>query len=134
MIHNPTIAMLSVLQSAFWLLSGCIVFSTLWGIGLIAGTEDPTALSVMGLIGSIVGILLVILSIPGIIAGYGLLKYKQWARYLVLILAVFDVFNVPLGTAFAIYTFWALVQEETVALFEAAETDQKFSEVDVDAV
>jgi len=132
--HITIIGIIRIGLSAFWLLSGCVVFSTLWGIGLIAGTEDPTALSVLGLVGSIVGILLVILSIPGIIGGYGLLKYKQWARYLVLILAVFDLFMVPLGTIFAIYTFWALVQQDTVALFEAAETEQEVSNVDVEAV
>ena len=115
--HITIIGIIRIGFSAFWLISGCLVFTLMWGIGIFVATDDPTALSALGLIGSIVGLLLFLLSVPGIIGGIGLLKYKNWARYLVLLLAVFDLFSVPLGTAFAIYTFWVLIQEETVALF-----------------
>ena len=69
------------------------------------------------------GVFLFLLSFPGIIGGIGLLKYKNWARYLVLLLAVFDLFMVPLGTVFAIYTFWVLVQDKTVAIFTGEEIE-----------
>jgi hypothetical protein len=59
------------------------------------------------------------LSIPGVIGGIGLLKRKPWARILVLILAVFDLLNVPIGTAVGVYTIWVLIQEETEQLFSA---------------
>jgi hypothetical protein len=119
--HVTIIGIIRIGLSAVTLLSGCLMFSLMWGIGLSVASDDPTALTVLGLIGSLVGGLLIILSVPGIIAGIGLLKYKNWARYLVLLLAVFDLFMFPLGTAFAIYTFWALVQEETVTLFTGEE-------------
>ena len=116
--HITIIGIVRIGLSAFWLLSGCLVFFIMWGVGLGVANEDPNALPVLGTIGSLVGIFLLILSIPGIVAGIGLLKYLNWARYLALLLAVFDLFNFPIGTAFGIYTFWALVQDETVALFE----------------
>ena len=121
--HITIIGIIRIGLSAFWVLSGCLVFFILWGIGLGVGSEDPTALTVLSTIGSLVGIFLLILSIPGIIAGVGLLKYKNWARYLTLILAVFDLFMFPVGTAYGIYTFWALVQEETVAIFTGEEIE-----------
>lgn len=132
--HITIIGIIRIGLSAFWLLSGCLVFSLLWGIGLFAAADDPTALSVLGLIGSIVGVFLILLSVPGIIGGIGLLKYKNWARYLVLLLAVLDLFMFPLGTAYGIYTFWALVQEETVAMFNGEDTGVKEEVAEVEEV
>ena len=86
--HVTIIGIIRIGLSAFSFFSGCLLFSLMWGIGLGAVSDDPTALTVLGLIGSLGGGLLLILSIPGIIAGIGLLKYRNWARYLVLLLAV----------------------------------------------
>ena len=55
-----------------------------------------------GWIGSIIGLLFSLISVPGNIGRFGLHKYKNWARYLVLLLTEFDLFMVPLGTVFAI--------------------------------
>ena len=121
--HVTIIGIIRIGLSAFWLISGCLVFPLLWGIGIFVSTDDPTALVVLGLIGSIMGVFLFLISVPGIIGGIGLLKYKNWARYLVLLLAVFDLFMVPLGTVFAIYTFWVLVQDKTVAIFTGEEIE-----------
>lgn len=55
--------------------------------------------------------------VPAIIGGIGLLRRKPWRRYLVLVLSVLDLFNIPLGTAVGIYCIWALTQEETAQLF-----------------
>ena len=132
--HITIIGIIRIGLSAFWIISGCLVFSFLWGIGLFAATDDPTALLVLGLIGSIIGLFLFFLSVPGIIGGIGLLKYKNWARYLVLLLAVLDLFMFPLGTAFAIYTFWALVQDETVAMFTGEEVGVEEEVVEVEEV
>ncbi|HRX12744.1 MAG TPA: hypothetical protein P5210_13880, partial [Draconibacterium sp.] len=59
-----------------------------------------------------------ILSIPGIIAGIGLLKRKEWARILTLILSVLSLVNFPIGTAIGAYSIWAMVQPEVIELFK----------------
>lgn len=133
--HITIIGILRIGMSAFWLISGCLVFSLLWGIGGFVSATDPTTFGILALVGSIIGGVLFVLSVPGIIGGFGLLKHKDWARYLVMILAVFDLFMFPIGTVYAIYTFWALVQEETVAMFtgeevEAAEVIEEPQEVE----
>ena len=73
--HVTIIGIIRIGLSAFWLISGCLVFLLLWGIGIFVSTDDPTALVVLGLIGSIMGVFLFLLSVPGIIGGIGLLKY-----------------------------------------------------------
>jgi len=61
--------------------------------------------------------------LPGIIAypvaGYGLLKYKSWARILAMILAILNLVLFPIGTVIGIYTLWVMSKGETKALFEA---------------
>jgi hypothetical protein len=63
-------------------------------------------------------IFLFVLSIPGIIAGIGLFKRKEWARILTLIISVLDLINFPIGTAVGVYSIWALVQPEVVEAFK----------------
>ena len=64
--------------------------------------------------------------LPGIIAyvaaGYGLLKYKSWARILAIILAILNLFLFPIGTALGIYTLVIMFNEETKVLFRGEVT------------
>jgi phage shock protein PspC (stress-responsive transcriptional regulator) len=45
----------------------------------------------------------------GVAAGIGLLKRAAWARALALFLAFLSLFELPFGTALAIYTIWVLL-------------------------
>jgi len=60
-------------------------------------------------------------SVLGIIGGIGLLSYHQWARILVIVLSALDCLNVPIGTAKGVYSIWALLQDETIELFNKKE-------------
>jgi hypothetical protein len=54
------------------------------------------------------------ISIPtvNIIAGIGLLRYREWARILTLVLAAFMLIGFPFGTAIGIYAFWVLLSSD----------------------
>jgi len=113
---------LGIFTAIIVLLVAMIVFAATVGPGVLSGDEE--ALRILTAIGSGVGLLLfgvalfvALLSVPGIIGGIGLLRLEPWARYLVLILAVFDLFNIPIGTAAGVYTIWVLMQDETAQLF-----------------
>ena len=69
-----------------------------------------------GCMGTIAAVI-AILGLPNIIAGWGLLKYRNWARILTIVLAILNVLNFPFGTALAIYALWVLFHEQTQALF-----------------
>lgn len=79
---------------------------------------DPTAVKIVPIITGIVVWVVIFFSIPGIIAGIGLFRRKEWARILTLILSVIKLMNIPVGTAVGIYSIWVLVQDETTALFK----------------
>lgn len=67
----------------------------------------------------IVGMILV-LSLPSLILGFGLYNFRPWARILGLVLAAINLLNVPFGTAVSLYAFWVLLKPETEALFREA--------------
>ena len=81
-----------------------LVFGGAAGIINMAAIDDPDALlavPVVGLVGSILAILIFTLSVPGIIAGVGLLKCRPWARILTIVLSVLNLVVVPFGTLLA---------------------------------
>jgi zinc-ribbon domain len=63
-------------------------------------------------IATVVGLGLAALAAGVAAAGVGLLQYREWARTLTIIMAVFLLFHFPIGTAVAIYAFWVLFSRE----------------------
>lgn len=113
--HVTVAGVLHIGLGVLGLLAAAIVFASLTGTGLFV--EDRQVMTILTSVGCGVSALLVVLFLPGIIGGIGLLKWQPWARILVMVLAVLDLFNVPIGTAIGVYTLWVLTQEETVQLF-----------------
>jgi nitrate reductase NapE component len=64
-----------------------------------------------------VGLLIVLVSVIGIIAGAGVLHRKEWGRILLLIISFFNLLRVPLGTLLGGYSLWVLMKDETIAIF-----------------
>jgi uncharacterized membrane protein (DUF2068 family) len=60
------------------------------------------------------------LSLPGIICGWGLLRFKSWARIVGIVLAAIEIVFPPVFTIIGAYGLWVLLSRETEALFAAA--------------
>jgi len=116
--HVTVLGWLHIVGNAIMFLLGCFVFALLWGIG--AATGDPEATTILVIVGTTVGALFVVLGIPGIVAGYGLLKRKAWGRILAMVVGFLGLVNFPLGTAIGIYTFWVLLQEAATEYFASS--------------
>jgi len=119
--HIAVVGALQIGLSILGILIGLIVFVILIGAGMIS--QDNDAMFILSIISVSVLSLIMILSIPGIIGGIGILKRKEWARILVLVLSAIDLLNIPIGTAVGIYSIWVLIQDETVAAFKSGEKD-----------
>ena len=107
-------------------LMGSLMILLLFGgaAGIISMTagDDPNAIlavPIVGLIGGMIVMVMLTLSIPGIIAGIGLLKRRLWARIFTIVLSVLNLINIPFGTILGIYGLWVLLSEETAQLFGA---------------
>lgn len=108
--HITAVAVLQILLGAFGLLAAAFVFVTILGGGFLSG--DLRAMAITSVVATIGAGYLVVVSLPGIVGGFGLLRGKPWARVLLLVVAAFEVFHVPFGTALAAYTFWVLLSEK----------------------
>jgi hypothetical protein len=114
--HLNVVAALQIGFSVLWIVIGIII---LFILSMIGGfVDDKDANFILPLIGQIIAAFLFLISIPGVIAGIGLLKRKEWGRVLTLVLSVIGLMNFPIGTAVGIYGIWVLVQEETISLFK----------------
>jgi len=117
--HINIVAALQIGLSIFNLLVALLIFTVL---KLVVGfVDEPNAETILSIIADVLAIVFVVISVPGILAGLGLYRRKEWARILTLILSVIEVFSFPFGTAIGIYSIWTLVQTETIAAFGKTE-------------
>jgi hypothetical protein len=120
--HVTVVAALHIGYSALGILAAIMIFMFFVGGGfldrIINLTGDPIVFPIVATIGSMITLFLLLVSLPGVVGGIGLLRHKPWARYMVLVLSVLALTNVPIGTAIGAYSIWALVQDETAKLFE----------------
>jgi len=82
-------------------------------------SEENTAILATSIISIVCGSLFTLGNVLNILAGVGLLKYKNWARVMAIILGILNLIYIPIGTALGIYTLWALLNEDTKSLFES---------------
>ena len=114
--HINVVAALQIAYSILGLLIAGVIFAVFHLIGDFV--DDQEANLVLGIIANVIMVASLILSIPGILAGLGLYKRKEWARILTLIISVLNLISFPLGTALGVYSIWALVQPENVEAFK----------------
>jgi len=88
-------------------------------VGVAADPEDAAiAIPVLGIAGTALAMILILFAIPGLLTGYGLLKYKPWARIVGIVFSALNLINVPFGTLLGAYGLWVLLTRETERLFE----------------
>lgn len=116
--HVPILGWIHIVSGAIFLVLGMLLFLLLGGIGLFAGRAgDPEAPFILFIVGLFVGGIMLVMALPGVLAGWGLLKRKNWGRVLALIVGIINIFNVPIGTAIGVYTLYVLLQPEASAYF-----------------
>lgn len=101
---------------------GALVSSLFFGgLGaLVAATaEQGSAVGalILQFTGAALTVFLLVLSVPSLICGWGLLKTRPWARTLGIVLAAVALVNFWLGTVFGVYALWVLLNKRSEALF-----------------
>jgi len=103
----PGIGSLSLVVAVF-------LFSLTAIPGIVPGNRDD--LPILLAYGVALALLPLVSAVWDLVGGIGLLKRRRWARILVLIGCVPELFAFPVGTATGIYTIWVLMQKETFQL------------------
>jgi hypothetical protein len=115
--HVAVVGWLQIANGLLGLLLGALAATLI--VGLAAITDIGRVLQTMTLTAAVIGGLMVILSIPGIVAGIGLLRRASWSRVMALVLSAFELALFPLGTVLAAYTVFVLSHQAAINAFGA---------------
>jgi hypothetical protein len=123
--HIRILGILNIVMGALTALIGVVVLVILGGTagiisaGLTGDFENgQVAGPVLAFVGLCIAVFFLILALPSIIGGWGLLNLKPWARILMIVVSVLHLFNFPFGTALGVYGLWVLLSDEARAIFE----------------
>jgi len=92
--------------------------------GIVLGSFFTGSLGAMiglSMIGTFAAVIIIAYAIPGLLAGYGLLRFAPWARILTIVLALFELIRFPFGTCLGVYSLWVLLSADGAALFRGRE-------------
>ncbi|HNY41786.1 MAG TPA: hypothetical protein PKJ41_15405 [Bryobacteraceae bacterium] len=122
--HVKILAVLHIVFACLGILIGIGLFIMFGGLAALVaanehGSDAFAGMAVLGGIGAFVMVLLLVLSLPGLVAGIALLYLKPWAKILGIIVSALELLSFPFGTALGIYGLWVLVNPETDRLFNA---------------
>ncbi len=120
--HVKVLAVIFIVFSAVGVLAAFLLAAIFGvaGLATVAGAVgyDPgIAMPILGLAGTVLVCFLLTLSLPGLVAGIGLLTFRPWARVLTIVLSALNLVNVPFGTAIGVYGLYVLLSEEGTRLF-----------------
>jgi hypothetical protein len=124
--HVKVLGALNIAFGVFGLI-GALVMLLAFGVSAgavgVSGDSDAAfALPIIGVTGAALVTFLVILSLPGIIVGVGLLRLRPWARSGGIVISIVSLAMVPFGTVLGAYGLWVLFSKETEGLFRRAAT------------
>jgi hypothetical protein len=120
--HVKVLGILNIVSGVIGLCFA-VVMGLVFGVGAIGASADADAaiaLPIIGLTGAAMVFAIVVMSLPGIIIGWGLYKIRPWARLFGIVLAVLSLIAFPFGTALGVYGLWVLLSKEGSRLFETA--------------
>jgi hypothetical protein len=123
--HVKVLGVLHIVIGAFGVF-GAFFLMMVFGSasGIVGATADPDeaaiALPIIGLTGIGLVTFALLTSIPGLVAGWGLLKFRPWARILGIVVSIVALIVIPIGTIVGIYGLWVLLNKDTERLFTGA--------------
>jgi hypothetical protein len=126
--HVKILAVLNIIMGCLGAFAGVVVLIVFGGLAGLAGVSagpwsndnsGVVAAPILAVVGLCIALFVLLLALPSIIGGWGLLKFKPWARVLMIVVSVFHLFHIPIGTALGVYGLWVLLHDETRRLFES---------------
>jgi hypothetical protein len=115
--HVKAVGIIQIVFSTLGLIAAITVFLVL-SFAWRFNETDETGQMVIRFLSISIPLLIGFMSTVGLVSGIGVLLYKQWARYLLIVVSAIGCVNIPFGTAKGVYSIWVLIQNDTVKLFQ----------------
>lgn len=124
--HVKILGVLHIVLGSLGLIAALVILAIFGGLAGVMGAaaergemqDAETAIPILGIIFGAIVVFVVVISLPGVITGIGLLYFREWARILGIVLAAISLPGFPVGTALGVYGLWVLLNTGTVRLFE----------------
>lgn len=113
------VTVVAAIQIGFSVLGLMIAVAVFFALTFARGfTEnDDAGQMVLGFLSISIPLLFGFISTLGLAGGIGLLAYRPWARYLIIVISAIGCVNIPFGTVKGVYSIWVLIQDESIKLF-----------------
>jgi hypothetical protein len=120
--HAKFVAVLYIVFGIIGLFCAFFWSVALGALAAVVGTSQDegagVGAAILGFTGLALSIFFVAISIPSILCGWGLLKFRRWARILGIVLAAISLVKFfPVGTVFGAYALWVFFNKQGEALF-----------------
>jgi hypothetical protein len=127
--HVPIVGGLLIAHSILNIVLGLFAFALIMS-GSVFFTElgpavnDPEATRIfsvfntlIALTATVIGALVIGLALPALVAGIGLLARRSWARIFGIVVSVFTLCAIPVGTLIGGYAIFVLIQDAAPGYF-----------------
>ena len=121
--HVSILGVLYIVFGVIGIIAALVVLAIFGGLAGVAGMvseqepEAAVAAPILGIVAVTLFTIIIVLSLPGLAVGIGLVKFQAWARIGGLILSALNLLNFPFGTALGVYGLWVLLNKESEAVF-----------------
>ena len=121
--HIRVLAVLQIVYASIGLLVSLLLLMLFGGAAAIVGFAAPPsdsiiAIPIIAIVATLAAGFFLVLSLPRLIAGIGLLYQRSWARTLTIVVSAIGLLDFPVGTALGIYGLWVMSTAESAALFD----------------
>ncbi len=125
-VHVKVLGAIFIALSSLGLLVALFFMFGFGALGLAgAAASDPdaaVALPFFGIVGAFLTGFMVLVSLPGLLAGIGLLQFRPWGRILGIIVSALSLLGFPWFTLLGAYGLWVLLSKDTEQLFQSRST------------
>jgi hypothetical protein len=115
--HIKILGWIHLVGGGIGLVVGIGLAATMGFASLFSGDAEATA--ALGIISVVLVAMMTVLSLPALLCGWGLLKYRPWSRILGIVLAAIQLPGFPMGTLLGAYGLWVLLNDESKLLLES---------------
>jgi len=87
-----------------------LAIGTTAGVALSQANDAPPFVRVLGpMLFYCIAAVIAVFTVCSFLAGWGLLRFRSWARVLAIVMAFLVILHIPFGTALGAYTLWVLL-------------------------